>query len=70
MVKKNQIKVELRLAKIPYLGLIAEHFWFVIINNNDHKERWKYGKNPTAVIQVGAIYIKTYCLLIVQLVLV
>ncbi|WP_095366393.1 DUF3750 domain-containing protein [Pseudoalteromonas sp. NBT06-2] len=46
MVKKNQIKVELRSAKIPYLGLIAEHFWFVIINNNDHKERWEVWQKP------------------------
>jgi len=45
MGKENQIMVELRSAKIPYLGLIADHFWFVIINNNK-RERWEVWQKP------------------------
>ena len=34
------LKVDLRAAKIPYLGLIAIHYWFVILDY-DYHERWE-----------------------------
>lgn len=45
MIGKNSLRVELRSAKIPYLGLIADHFWFVIITDTK-KERWEVWQNP------------------------
>lgn len=45
MIKNNALKVELRSAKIPYLGLIADHFWFVIITETK-KERWEVWQKP------------------------
>jgi len=45
MTKNNALTVELRSAKIPYLGLIADHFWFVIITDTK-KERWEVWQNP------------------------
>ncbi|MBU2968560.1 DUF3750 domain-containing protein [Pseudoalteromonas sp. C2R02] len=45
MIKNNALKVELRSAKIPYLGLIADHYWFVIITDTK-KERWEVWQNP------------------------
>ncbi len=32
--------VELRVAKIPYIGFIAVHYWFVI-NQNNQFQRWE-----------------------------
>ncbi|MBL1208979.1 DUF3750 domain-containing protein [Geminocystis sp. GBBB08] len=34
------LKCDLRVAKIPYLGLIAVHYWFVIVDDN-YSERWE-----------------------------
>jgi hypothetical protein len=34
------LSVDLRAAKIPYLGLIAVHYWFVIHEQN-YSERWE-----------------------------
>ncbi len=38
------IRVELRGAKIPYLGLIAIHYWFVV-KFNSTSERWEIWQN-------------------------
>ncbi|SFD00397.1 DUF3750 domain-containing protein [Pseudoalteromonas denitrificans] len=40
MPNSNNLIIELRSAKIPYLELIADHFWFVIIENGQ-KNRWE-----------------------------
>jgi len=40
MNSKNIYKVQLRSAKIPCLGLIADHFWFVIFQGNQ-VDRWE-----------------------------
>ena len=42
------IKVDLRAAKIPWIGLIAVHYWFVI-TEAESKQRWEIWQNP----QVG-----------------
>lgn len=34
------LRVDLRAAKIPYLGLIAVHYWFTIFEDNSF-ERWE-----------------------------
>ncbi len=34
------IKVDLRAAKIPWIGLIAVHYWFVIMDEQE-QERWE-----------------------------
>ena len=34
------IKVDLRVAKIPWIGLIAVHYWFVI-TDGENRERWE-----------------------------
>jgi hypothetical protein len=38
--------VELRVAKIPGIGLIAVHYWFVI-QQNQQNERWEVWQRPT-----------------------
>ncbi len=37
--------VELRAAKIPIIGFIAVHYWYVIIRGNK-KDRWEIWQNP------------------------
>ena len=37
-------KVELRAAKIPLIGMIASHYWFVIITP-EASERWEIWQN-------------------------
>lgn len=40
-------KVELRAAKIPYLGAIAVHYWFIIYDQE--VERWEIWQNKNLV---------------------
>lgn len=42
------IKVDLRAAKIPWIGFLAVHYWFVITEEKN-RERWEIWQNP----QVG-----------------
>jgi hypothetical protein len=42
------LSVDLRAAKIPYLGLIAVHYWFVIHEKN-YSERWEIWQNKHLV---------------------
>ncbi|MGY6530756.1 MAG: DUF3750 domain-containing protein [Cyanobacterium sp.] len=37
-------QVELRFAKITYIGFMAVHYWFVI-HNNDRCDRWEIWQN-------------------------
>jgi len=39
--------VELRAAKIPGIGLIADHYWFVI-TKQDKQDRWEVWQNKNA----------------------
>ena len=41
----TDIQVNLRAAKIPWLGLIAVHYWFVVIEG-ENKERWEIWQSP------------------------
>jgi len=43
----NMRKVQLRSAKIPGLGLIADHFWFVIFKDNQI-DRWEVWQKANA----------------------
>ena len=47
MKEKQALRVELRSAKIPYLGLIADHFWFVIFNHSAI-DRWEVWQKPNS----------------------
>jgi len=38
-------QVELRLAKIPYIGFMAVHYWFVIVHNTTKCDRWEVWQN-------------------------
>ena len=38
--------VELRAAKIPIIGLIAVHYWYVIVRG-DQKDRWEIWQTPS-----------------------
>ena len=42
-MQKDQtpITVELRKAKIPIAGAIADHYWFVLHFENKSRERWE-----------------------------
>lgn len=41
----NQTIVELRAARIPWISLIAVHYWFVICQGERH-ERWEVWQKP------------------------
>ncbi|NCO76381.1 MAG: DUF3750 domain-containing protein [Cyanobacteria bacterium] len=43
------LKVDLRAAKIPYLGLIAVHYWFVI-HEKSYSERWEIWQSKDLVM--------------------
>ena len=45
MNKKN---VSLWTTPIPHLGIIAEHHWFVI-DDNDHQSRWEVWQFPNVI---------------------
>lgn len=47
MIPKNncQSTVELRAGKIPWISLIAVHYWFVI-HHNGKTERWEVWQKP------------------------
>jgi hypothetical protein len=38
--------VQLRAAKIPIIGLIALHYWYVVIRENQ-QERWEIWQKPS-----------------------
>lgn len=38
--------VQLRAAKIPFIGFIAVHYWYVIIRDNQ-QERWEIWQKPS-----------------------
>ncbi|MEL4895279.1 DUF3750 domain-containing protein [Crocosphaera sp. Alani8] len=38
--------VELRAAKIPIIGFIAVHYWYVVIRENK-KDRWEIWQTPS-----------------------
>ena len=40
-----KIIVQLRAAKIPIIGLIAVHYWYVIIRENQ-QDRWEIWQTP------------------------
>ena len=41
-----KITVQLRAAKIPLIGFIALHHWYVVIKG-DRQERWEIWQNPS-----------------------
>ena len=41
-----EIIVQLRAAKIPIIGFIALHYWYVVIRG-DRQERWEIWQNPS-----------------------
>lgn len=42
------LKVDLRVAKIPFIGYMAVHYWFVIIENNS-LQRWEIWQSQNLV---------------------
>lgn len=42
------LTVELRVAKIPYIGFMAVHYWFIILEDN-YCERWEIWQNKHLV---------------------
>lgn len=42
----SEVYVELRAAKIPGIGLIAVHYWFVI-GQHGQTERWEVWQKPS-----------------------
>ena len=38
------LRIELRAAKIPWIGTIAYHYWFVVIQD-DRQDRWEVWQN-------------------------
>lgn len=41
------MEVELKCAGVPYLGLVAEHYWFVT-HIEGHRERWELWQKADA----------------------
>ncbi len=37
--------IQLRAAKIPFIGFIAVHYWYVVING-EQRSRWEVWQNP------------------------
>lgn len=44
----THLRVDLRVAKIPFIGNIAFHYWFVIVEK-DNVERWEIWQNQGLV---------------------
>ena len=43
----SPLKVELRYAPLPYIGLIAWHYWFVVCDGTSH-HRWEVWQTKNA----------------------
>lgn len=40
--------VELRCAALPFVGAVAEHYWFVVRDDAGRVERWEVWQSPNA----------------------
>ena len=41
-----ETQVQLRAAKIPFIGFVAVHYWYVVIRENQ-QERWEIWQKPS-----------------------
>ena len=42
------VTIQLRAAKIPFIGLIALHYWYVVIKGHQ-QDRWEIWQKPSLV---------------------
>lgn len=42
------MRVELRCATLPFIGALAEHYWFVTFDDSGACERWEVWQTPDA----------------------
>jgi hypothetical protein len=40
--------VELRCAALPFIGAVADHYWFVATDQTGRSERWEVWQSPNA----------------------